>query len=391
MGNDAKNIIRFIIGSLDVGGAEIHLSRVLPRLKTDAFSPIVITLTHKGKLSKTLEESGVPVYEPSKFVRFMQQVPIFSRLAGPLLTIIYLLVMFIRIPAKITCFYLPSSYYLGMIASIIFGDVSNTIMFRRSLNDYQKNISYIRYFERLLHKRTNLIVGNCQAIIHQLMNDEGVSEKKLLRIYNGISIKKSPLSNNKHMARTRLNIDDETIVLSIIANLLPYKGHHNLVEALGMISNEINQPWLLISAGAGIQKRQDLKDIVKEYNLTRNIRWLGQRDDVSDILLASDIGLLVSHQEGFSNAILENMAASIPMIVTNVGGNSEAVVHGETGLIISPNRPRELSEAIMVLINDSELRKSYGENARTRVEEHFSMKSCVDNYKKLFTELIDKR
>jgi glycosyltransferase involved in cell wall biosynthesis len=97
--------------------------------------------------------------------------------------------------------------------------------------------------------------------------------------------------------------------------------------------------------------------------------------------------LLCSHQEGFSNAVLESMAAGLPAIVTDVGGNAEAVVDGETGLVVPPHAPARLAEAIVRLANDPALCAELGAAARQRVAKHFSFKQCVSHYDGLYRML----
>jgi glycosyltransferase involved in cell wall biosynthesis len=118
-----------------------------------------------------------------------------------------------------------------------------------------------------------------------------------------------------------------------------------------------------------------------------NVIFLGVRHDVSNLLLSADVGLLVSHQEGFSNAILEGMAAGLPIIATNVGGNPEAVVDGITGRIVPPADPVKLSVAIELLANDPELRASMGANARRRAEDRFSLEASIRCYENLYEGL----
>jgi glycosyltransferase involved in cell wall biosynthesis len=98
--------------------------------------------------------------------------------------------------------------------------------------------------------------------------------------------------------------------------------------------------------------------------------------------------MLCSHQEGFSNAVLEGMAASLPMIVTNVGGNAEAVLDGECGIVVPPSDPPRLAEAIARLAKSPELRTAFGGAARRRVTEHFSLESSVEAYDAMYRALL---
>ena len=102
---------------------------------------------------------------------------------------------------------------------------------------------------------------------------------------------------------------------------------------------------------------------------------------------ASDVGILPSHEEGFSNAILEGMAAGLPMVVTRVGGNPEAVVHGVTGLVVPPRDPSAMAAAVLDLVRDPARRQRMGEAGRHRVEEAFSLDACVDRYARLYRML----
>jgi glycosyltransferase involved in cell wall biosynthesis len=115
---------------------------------------------------------------------------------------------------------------------------------------------------------------------------------------------------------------------------------------------------------------------------------MGLRSDIASLMSASDVGVLCSHQEGFSNAILEAMAAGLPMIVTDVGGNAEAVLAGETGLVVPPSHPEALAEALVSLARDPLLRKAFGEAGRARLETRFRLDSCVARYHALYRGLL---
>jgi glycosyltransferase involved in cell wall biosynthesis len=119
----------------------------------------------------------------------------------------------------------------------------------------------------------------------------------------------------------------------------------------------------------------------------RNVTFLDTRIDVPEILTASDIGVLCSHQEGFSNAVLEGMASGLPMIVTDVGGNAEAVLDGESGIVVPPHDPIQLAEAIVRLANDPPLRARLGDAGRRRMAEHFALDRSIGAYDALYRAL----
>jgi glycosyltransferase involved in cell wall biosynthesis len=108
-------------------------------------------------------------------------------------------------------------------------------------------------------------------------------------------------------------------------------------------------------------------------------------------LKGADIGILCSHEEGFANAILEGMAAGLPMIVTNVGGNSEAVIDGVTGLVVRPHDSEALGQAILELAANDATRSAMGKAGFERVEKHFNISRCVGNYVQLYEGLQQGR
>lgn len=187
--------------------------------------------------------------------------------------------------------------------------------------------------------------------------------------------------------RHSLNTDEETVVFVIVANLIAYKGHSDLFEALAYAKPAFPEKWQLWVVGDDRGILKSLKHLAETLDLTSHIQYLKSRNDVPNLLRSADIGLLVSHEEGFSNSILEGMAAGLPMIVTDVGGNKEAVVHLETGLVVPPKSPKKLAEALIRLANDKKLQKTMGHAGKKGVAETFSLKACVDLYEKLLLTL----
>src|SRR5205823_891079 len=125
----------------------------------------------------------------------------------------------------------------------------------------------------------------------------------------------------------------------IVANLIPYKAHTDLFHALAQISPKLPADWTLLCVGRDTGYGAKLEKFSQELKLSDHIQFLGERRDVRELLAHAHIGILCSHEEGFANAILEGMTTGLPMIVTDVGGNAEAVVHEKTGLVVPPHDP----------------------------------------------------
>jgi len=132
-----------------------------------------------------------------------------------------------------------------------------------------------------------------------------------------------------------------------------------------------------------------LKKKIRDLGIDEHVRFLGQRRDVPELLQVSDIGLLCSHEEGFSNALLEYMAAGLPVVATNVGGNAEAVIDGVTGLLVPAKNPDALARAILRLVHDPAARQGMGTAGRTRVQQNFSLETCLNGYEVLYQSIMD--
>ena len=121
----------------------------------------------------------------------------------------------------------------------------------------------------------------------------------------------------------------------------------------------------------------------------QKIKWCGQIADIKPFLAASDIGLSASTEEGFSNAILEYMAAKLAIIATAVGGTPEAIQRGESGMLVPPSDPTAFAGALEKLVMSENLRNVLGHNARARVKEKFSIERVIEGYATTYRGLLE--
>ena len=380
--------IFFVIGELGIGGTERHLSNVARALKRKGWGVSIYSLAGDGPMRQDLEAAGVKVLLPPVDRTAVANVlPV--RALRLVLVGVHLTYMMLRVRPRIGHFFLPAAYLIGATAATL-ACVKVNIMSRRSLSFYQKAYPGVRRMEMIFHRRMNAILGNSRAVVHQLRDDEKVPLDKLGLIYNGIDM---PAAGKTDRAKVRasLGIDDGTLVLTIVANLIGYKGHLDLIAALGIAHEKIGGPWQVLIVGRDDGPGADIEAAARELRIDGHVSMLGQRTDVADLLSASYIGLLCSHEEGFSNAILEGMAAGLPMVVTDVGGNAEAVLEGENGFVVPSRDPAALAEAIVRLAHDPALRARLGAAGRKRIEEHFSLDACIERYEDLYRGLFAGR
>ena len=374
--------ILFVIGTLDVGGAETHLVRIARELKQRAWQPTIFVLIPGGPLTGALVDAGIPILGIS--AKWFNKLPFGRAVVQQIVTLARIAFAMRKLKPAVCHFFLPTAYLFGGIAARI-ARIRPCIMSRRSLRNYQSNYPIYTFLEHRLHHQMDRVCGNSRAVVTQLA-EEGVPADRLRLIYNGIDCS-APLSAlQRDEIRAELDIPLESLVLCIVANLIPYKGHADLIDALAIIASDLPRNWVLLCAGRDDGIGMALHKRAAAAGLDKNVRWLGARRDVPRILAASDIALLCSHQEGFSNAVLEAMAAGLPMVVTDVGGNAEAVLDGVTGYVVPSHNPPLLAKSILKLALDAQ-RSEMGQRGRQRVEQEFSLTACVDAYEALYKEV----
>ena len=367
-----NNLILIFIGSLNIGGTEKQLLNISKELRKD-FKFKIFTVQEKGFLSKKFEKLGIEVMEP-KFKR--KKKSIFNIIFFYIFLFIDILKIYLILKPKVVHYYLPHSYVLGGFLALFFKK-TKYIMSRRSLNNYQKKYLFINKIETFLHKRMNIIIANSKEIKKQLVETEKITENKCKIIYNGISINQRKLPNK----------NTELIKLICVANLLPYKNHAMILKALSRIPAKYQWNLHLIGNTDG-SVFKNLNKVIKKNNLINKVFFHGQQENPDTFLLSSDIALLTSDEEGFSNSILEYLNSSLPVIATNVGGNSESVRNNIIGFLVAKGNYKELSEKIVYLFDNPNIRKRMGEEGYRIVSQEFSIEKCIKEYKNLYNKLI---
>lgn len=229
-----------------------------------------------------------------------------------------------------------------------------------------------RTAERGAFKLAHAIVANAGAVKEHLI-EHGVREDKIVIIYNGLDLMRFQLNGDAHEALQRLNL--ATIrgrpVVTMVANFeYRVKDHPMLLRAAQRVKAEVPESVFVI-AGEG-ELRGETEKLAAELGLSDSCLFIGRCASVPDLLAASDVCVLSSQAEGFSNSILEYMAAGRAVVATNVGGASEAVVEGETGYLVNAGDDRAMGERLISLLRDPAKRQTMGINGRRRIEQRFS-------------------
>ncbi|MBT5570938.1 MAG: glycosyltransferase [Alphaproteobacteria bacterium] len=380
------NRIAIVIGSLQVGGAERQIAQTVPRLDPTRWQIDLVTLSRPGPLAADLERAGFRVWSPPLANRISRSGPLI-RLLRALITVPWLWFWFLRKRPSIAHFILPEAYLIGGICAVLSGQ-SRMLMSRRSLAHYQDRHPFLARIERWLHKRMSLVIANSEAIRRDLLN-EGIPEHRTQVILNGVDTDAiRPDENRGNELRQSLDIPSESLVLMIVANLIPYKGHADLIEALGSIRETLPDGWQLLCVGRDDGIGNALQAQSTQAGLSAHIQFLGSRSDIPTLLNVADISLLCSHEEGLPNAVIEAMAAGVPTIATEVGGTGEIIDHKVTGMLVPPRNPGVLAQSILELVQDTARRETMGKAARAEIESTYGLDICARAYDDLYQHVM---
>lgn len=210
---------------------------------------------------------------------------------------------------------------------------------------------------------------------------------QLITILTGIELDPFKLARDRTVVREELGLEANAILVGAVGRLVEQKAPFDFIKMasqVGKLHPEIQFVW--IGDGPLID---DARKLVKSFNLQDAFHFIGHRKDVPSILTALDYFILSSHWEGFSLAVLEAMAAGLPVVSTQVTGAAEAIVVGETGYLAPVGDVGRLVELLISLVENPEMAKGFGDAARKRVADYFSHSRMVNEIQDLYIEVYN--
>jgi glycosyltransferase involved in cell wall biosynthesis len=189
--------------------------------------------------------------------------------------------------------------------------------------------------------------------------------------------------------RAELGVPEETRLVGIVARLVPIKAHEVFFEAARHVRQQIPDALFLV-VGDG-ERRAELEGLVQRLGLQAAVRFLGWRSDLPRVYADLDVVALTSRNEGSPVALIEALAAARPVVSTNVGGVSEVVVDGATGLTVPPDEPLQLAAAMERLIRDRALAEQLGNAGRRHVYPRYDSSRLVEDMRALYLRELSSR
>jgi L-malate glycosyltransferase len=248
-----------------------------------------------------------------------------------------------------------------------------------------------RRVERAAYGLAHAVVVNAEAVGRQIIS-EGVPARKVHTVYNGIDVGR--LTPAAGLSRAGLlaacGLPPEAVgrrLVTLVANLRhPVKDHPTFLRAAGRIRAQVPEAAFVL-AGEG-ELTGEMRGLALELGLGGDVFFTGRCVRVAELLAASEVCVLSSRAEGFSNSILEYMAAARPVVATEVGGAAEAIVEGETGHLVPAGDDASMAARITELLRDPERARAMGEAGRRRVEALFSTGAQLERTLEIYGRLL---
>jgi glycosyltransferase involved in cell wall biosynthesis len=377
--------ILFTITSLEIGGAEKQLVLLAKGLLRRGHRITVFSMQKDGPLRRELETAGCRVISGGLADNDYRKKP------WKLLSAVRRLLKTMRcIRPQIVHSFLPFISFFSTVAARCL-DVAFIVNSRRSMGNFLDRHPILRPFEYLSNRFCDLIVVNSNTVQLDLMRRSNIAREKIATVYNGIdtSLYHQGCRVDSGISAIGQGIKASDTVITTIASLVSYKGHKDILEAASIVRRKYpDLKYVFVGRDRGMKAA--LIEMRDRLGLTENVVFTGEKNDIPAVLVASHIAVLASHEEGFSNFILEAMTAGLPVVATNVGGNAEAVEDGETGWLVPPQAPRQLAEKLLDLVENTQRSAQFGKNGKKRVEEKFSVSEMSDAYLVLYANGIKR-
>jgi sugar transferase (PEP-CTERM/EpsH1 system associated) len=361
-----KNLMQLTF-SLGVGGLETLLLSLLNKIDRDKFNPIVCTLTTIDGLAEEFEESGI-------------RVMALGKKNGLDFGLIFKLARILK-KEKIDVLHTHNfgAWFYGSLA----GKLAGVKVINTEHSNVPDNKKLQIHGEKLMARLSNTIICDSVAVADFMLQIQNIPKSKIKVILNGVDTDLYKAHKGLNSFRETLGISETTAVIACVARLHPRKNHQGLLEA-ALKLKQYTKDFKLLIIGQG-QCKDSLEGYVKENGLSDNVLFLGNRRDIPKLLSIVDVFVLNSYSEGLPIAILEAMASSIPVIATNVGGNSEIIgVDSKAGVLIPVDSPNRLANEIFNLVSDKTKCFRMGATARERVEEKASLNAMVKHYENVY-------
>lgn len=365
--------ITHVVENLNRGGLERMVVDLVGMQQQQGHRCQVLCLFERGTLAAELDALGVPVHACGK--RNGLDLRALARLRHH-----------VRSHAsQVMHTHNAMAQYLAVFATRGLGlrCVVNT---RHGMGENRKSARREWLYRRSL-SATDAVVTVCRAARDAAVQRGLAPEQKLRAIPNGIHVEAIARASAERRGRLReaLGVAAITRIIGTVGRLNWAKDQVSLVHAFGRVHARCPEVALVLIGGGELLV--ELQQAAKAAGIADAVHFLGDRDDVHDLLQGLDVFVLSSISEGYSMALLEACAAALPIVATDVGGTAEIVRDGATGRLVPARDVQALSDAVLFMLRQPEQADAYGIAARAWVEQHGSLRTMAEQYQQLYHEM----
>ena len=372
--------VLFVIDQLSkpLGGAERILLKIVAHLPGHGFDCSIVTFDSNLTLAD-MESVACPLHVIGKTSGYgLDAIGTLIRLAR-----------FIR--AKdvqiVHTFFESSDLWAGVLTRLM--SPAMLVSSRRDMGILRSGKHQIAY--RVLGPLAHKVLAVSDQVRQQVIAGDHLAPDKVLTVYNGLEAP-APRASAADELRERLGLPSTGCIVTSVGNVRRVKGFDVLAQAAAKVFARFPEAIFVVAGGVSEQEHFDrLLQLVESLGLAGKFKFIGHSSDVFPLLYASNVFVLPSRSEGFSNALLEAMAAGLPCIATRVGGNAEAIQEGQTGFLVAPENPDAIAERVTSLLQNPQQAKKMGDAARKRVQEIFSLEVMMEKIAAVYEELLASR
>lgn len=359
-----------LITSLEVGGAQHGMLLGLPRFDSDKYEHVICSIMDRMQMASQFRSAGIEVLSLglSKKTDFLVASRLVSLLRQQRPDILHT--------------YLLHGNLLGRITGRLTG-VPAIIGSERTIGQARR---WGRIATKLTNPLTDAVEVNSVLGGRAIENDLGVLHDKVEVVRSGLDLDSFANSTRRAEIRSELRLIDDQHLVVYVGRLRPVKGVEYGIKAFAKAQG--HQPNMHMALAGEGEQLDYLKQLANDLELSDSITFLGVRNDLPDLLAATDSVLLPSLNEGFPRTAIEAMAAGKPIVATRVGGTPEAIINGETGILVPSKDIDAMSNALITLVDDPGLQARLGAAGRQRAVQNYSVENYVSRLDNLYRQLL---
>ncbi|MDW8103882.1 MAG: glycosyltransferase [Armatimonadota bacterium] len=372
---ESRRHVVFVITSLDAGGAQAQVVRLAGALKQRGWKVSLVSMIPPRLYASELQGAGIFV----ETLHMRRKVPDprgVLRLARLLKEwrpdVVHSHMVHANILVRVTRLLVPVPVLVCSIRSVYEGGRLREMLYR------------------LTDPLCDLTTHVCRAGAERFVRVKAVSARRMRYIPNGVDTEIfRPDDAARVQMRAHLGVQD-TFVWLAVGRLEPAKDYPTLLHAFEKVARHCSSIKLLL-AGEGAL-RDILKKMVCQLHIEDRVTFLGARQDIPQLMNAADACVMSSAWEGLPNVLLEAHACGLPIVATDVGGNSEVVIDGETGFLVPPRQPEALAQAMRrMMALGTQQRARMGQAGRQHVLQNYNMERIVKQWEELYLDLCSRR